>query len=904
MKKTQLWIWPMLVAALLFFNDLAGNLIAEDFKPFFENNRSLVYAIVALAFVAAIILAVRESRQAPAEQPNRRALADEFTEQRTRYLRRIVSDLRHIPLSVIDRKSANAETAADNQMGIADVYIALNTTASVALTDAEKEALEGENRVTGDHRPLPALDALIKAQQMVLLGDPGGGKSTFVNHLALCIANDALEPRADWLDRLPEWPEEWQALTPIPIVLREVAAWLQRDWPTQRRTGLFKLYLQEWLARLGIEEVYESLEQDLKNGHALLLIDGLDEVPLTDDILERIKEMIDDLPQAFAQTPMVVTCRVLSYQDARWKLGGQWTSYNLAALDAEQIDSFIHSWHAQLAAAGQIRDIEVRDKKLRDAVRGPALNELASNPMLLTVMAIVHTSDGQLPDARVQLYDRVVDLLLWRWETAKISDLDTEQAGWHTLLGEVGLKRIDIEKVLWQLAYEVHGQQPRQLAQDDQESTSPTADIAESALLNALRQLDPDGSLDWAEKLVQQMKLRAGLLVERLPGIYGLPHRTFQEYLAARHIDAMRMADHEIVKLTEQGSFWREVILLYVSHVVHQGYQPPLTLVGELCGNGLVPEADDELGWRNAWLAGLSLIEIGLEPVKRSAIGPDLLAKNQKQLTALITQDCLQPRERSEAGSVLSQLGDDRGFDEMVPVPAGKFLMGSTDEDELALDSEKTQHEVDVADFRIGKYLVTNAQYEIFVKETDAELPHHWHEKTAPSALCNHPVVYVSWHDAQAYCRWLSQKRGEEVRLPTEAEWEKAARGTDGRFWPWGNEFSSSCCNVNETGVGSTSPVGIFAAGVSSYGTCDMAGNVWEWTGSLWGKEIGTLEFGYPYDATDGRENLQAADDIWCVVRGGSFLYDGRYVRCAYRHYSLPLGRVDSFGFRVVSPGL
>ncbi len=117
-----------------------------------------------------------------------------------------------------------------------------------------------------------------------------------------------------------------------------------------------------------------------------------------------------------------------------------------------------------------------------------------------------------------------------------------------------------------------------------------------------------------------------------------------------------------------------------------------------------------------------------------------------------------------------------------------------------------------------------------------------------------------------AFCKWAA------VRLPTEAEWEKAARwARDGRIWPWGNrEPNSGLCNFNMT-VGDTTPVGSYPDGKSPYGLLDVAGNVWEWTSSLWGKDASKPEFGYPYDAKDGRENLSAPDTVPRVLRGGSF---------------------------------
>jgi formylglycine-generating enzyme required for sulfatase activity len=175
------------------------------------------------------------------------------------------------------------------------------------------------------------------------------------------------------------------------------------------------------------------------------------------------------------------------------------------------------------------------------------------------------------------------------------------------------------------------------------------------------------------------------------------------------------------------------------------------------------------------------------------------------------------------------------------------------------------------------------------VKETAHPPPRVWKGRTYPERLGRHPVADVSWHDARAYCEWLSQKTGRPYRLPTEAEWEKAARGTDGRVYPWGDEFDTVKCNSDEDHILGTTPVGQYSPGGDSpYGAADMVGNVWEW--------CSTLERKYPY-RPDDREDLDAEGER--VLRGGSFYQDRSVVRCAYRISHYPDLRLDHFGFRV-----
>jgi formylglycine-generating enzyme required for sulfatase activity len=178
--------------------------------------------------------------------------------------------------------------------------------------------------------------------------------------------------------------------------------------------------------------------------------------------------------------------------------------------------------------------------------------------------------------------------------------------------------------------------------------------------------------------------------------------------------------------------------------------------------------------------------------------------------------------------------------------------------------------------------------------------------------------VWVSWHEALKYCEWLTERlrawdetpeplatllreEGWRITLPSEAEWEKAARGTDGRIFPWGEQADSERANYNDTGIGTTSAVGCFPDGASPYEVEDLSGNVWEWTRSLWGTEIGKPDFEYPYDPEDGREDLRAADDVRRVLRGGSFLNDVALVRCAIRYRLYSINQWAYYGFRVVA---
>jgi formylglycine-generating enzyme required for sulfatase activity len=271
-----------------------------------------------------------------------------------------------------------------------------------------------------------------------------------------------------------------------------------------------------------------------------------------------------------------------------------------------------------------------------------------------------------------------------------------------------------------------------------------------------------------------------------------------------------------------------------------------------------------------------------------------------------------------------------------VRVPAGEFIMGSSEEeidDALALcnefyddcmrgwfEDEAPQHEVYLDEYWIGQTEVTNAQWQLFMEAGGYQNPDYWTEagwkmidsEDRSEPYCwddsdlnqpDQPVVCISWYEALAFSRWLAEASGLAARLPTEAEWEKAARGTDGRIFPWGDEWDGSrlnYCDVNcpndwkdnsvDDGYKYTAPIGSYPDGASPYGALDMAGNVWEWTGSQ--------RMGYPYDAGDGREELESDGER--VVRGGAWGIIPGDVRAAARPAVPPANRNDNNGVRVV----
>ncbi|MEW6668488.1 MAG: SUMF1/EgtB/PvdO family nonheme iron enzyme [Thermodesulfobacteriota bacterium] len=831
-----------------------------------------------------------------------------------KYREYVFETCQHLPMRGIDI-GASDPTSGQKRMDLALIYVGLNTKTAVPGKKG-KRSKQGF-RVPGDEetRPLTALEAAIQNRFMVLLGDPGSGKTTFVHHLALCLAGHGLAPSNGWLDRIPGWPEKEDKLVPVPVALKDFAARMANKKKRQADPIDLWQFIVSRLAAQNLRFAKDALEAALERGEAMLLLDGLDEIQDASN-QGLVRDVILAFQKRYKKARMLVTCRVLSYQEESARFEGV-PFFDLAPFDEEMISAFIKAWYTELQRL-EIKSHEEADgmvERLQEAVQRPDIRRLAPNPLLLTVMALVHTYKGKLPDERAMLYEDAVDMLLYRWDQLKAAG-DWAQPRLTQLLDTASRAKVDLQTVLGRLAFESHGE-------GGFKEGEALADIKDWQLQNALAELHPAKSRDWAAQLIDTIKLRAGLLIERQRGIFTFPHRTFQEFLAGVHLSKDPDFAKHAARLAGEAAFWREVILLAVGRLVyHVGdFSKPLDLVSELCPHG---KKESSVEWRKAWLAGEVLLEIGVQRAQDRSLGRDMLQRVPESLTELLSTNSLTPLERAMAGKTLAKLGDPRFDPDMwyllkkddlgfVEIPEGNFRMGSDkNKDPNAYDDEVPMHQVGLPTYYIGKYPVTVAQFRSFVEKSG----HKSTDKDRLKGIENHPVVLVSWYDGVAYCEWLTKQFRESkntpewiktllqqkwiVRLPTEAEWEKAARGTDGRSFPWGNETDPRRANYGETGIGATSAVGCFQKGVSPYGVLDMAGNVLEWTQSLWGKDFQKPEFKYPYDPDDGRENLKAGDEVLRVLRGGAFLGDQWFVRCAYRVRLDPDNRFDFIGFRVV----
>jgi formylglycine-generating enzyme required for sulfatase activity/energy-coupling factor transporter ATP-binding protein EcfA2 len=855
------------------------------------------------------------------------------------YLRWVQIVANKLPLSAIDPRAM--ERIQRRSMDLLPLYILLDTT-----TRKTKEGMAPLKSIRIDRGPedehegkmLSALEAIAQERTMVLLGDPGSGKSTFVNYIALCLSGTLLDqlneesavdgkPAVSLLE--PAWTHG--ALLPLIITLRQFA---QSALCNGTAAGLWS-FVQDMLAEHEMALYGPLLRGRLEQGGVYVLFDGLDEVGEPTK-RKAVHAAVKEFVTAFnsKRNRFLVTCRGYAYRDVACKLEN-FIEHTLAPLNAGQITAFIDGWYKEACRLEWKSKCEAEElkKRLSDACTRIDLAPLAANPLQLAMMASLQFSWGRLPDDRVELYQEMVRLLLVRWQEARL--------GVETGI-TLSVKESDLESALEKVAFIVHS---------SQESQAAVADISHATLLSVFKELYDN--YDKADLLVKYIQDRAGLLIDKGNQTYNFPHRSYQEYLAGCYLARQPDFPTQMSDLCRQNyGQWREVALWAAGVAARISKMPyvAVNLAAELCPSNNIANPTSEIEWRTATLAGEVLLEAGRKEVEARLAQLQVMERVRQWLVTGLERSTQSAPDRAASGRILAKLGDPReavmDVDkiEFCLVPAGPFWMGD--------DKEQHFNECLTRNYWISRNLVTNVHYDAFVKDGGYSREKYWKEALAqgiwnngkvkgryedmeriapldygdPFNLPNHPVVGVSWYESLAFARWLTERwqasklleKKWEIRLPSEAEWEKAARGgvkipegasmtNEARFsdvysklvdnplpkrsYPWGDDVDPNKANYDDSKIDATSAIVCFPGGASPYGVLDLSGNVWEWTRSIY-KD-------YPYQPDDGREELDKGDHR--VIRGGAFFNYRRYARCACRDMINPDGRGGDVGFRVVA---
>jgi len=642
---------------------------------------------------------------------------------RQAYLEYLFTTLRKLSLTSIDWQEASDSKAP---LQLDGVYTALLTLSS----EQHQRERQPEWQLFGREQRLSALAQLDQHSHLVLMGDPGSGKSTFVNYVALCLAGEALGnqqvnlhsltaplPKGDGEDEKERQPWRHEALLPLRVVLRDFAA---RGLPNSHQPmtpSCLWDFIEAELKVAQLAEFAPHLRAALRDGEALLLLDGLDEVPEANQRRAQIKKAIICFTEAFPRCRVLVTSRTYAYQKAEWKLPDfSEAVLVLAPFSDGQIKRFVTSWYAHLATQRHLneQDAQGRAQLLQQAInRNERLQELAERPLLLTLMASLHAWHGShLPEKREELYDQAVELLLYQWERQRIvRDQSGKEIMQPSLAEWLKVDRDKVRKLLNKLAYEAHSSQPDMVG---------TADVPQKELISGLLAISANPDVK-PLRLVEYLEHRAGLLLARGEGIYTFPHRTFQEYLAACHLaddDPTHMA--ELAR--QEPNRWREVVLLAGAKVARGSKWQVWSCVDALCHTDVEKTKEPLADAWGALLAGQLLVESADLSQVKNAHRPKLERVREWQ-RHILRGDTLPAVERVLAGNTLAVLGDPRfladkwylpdepllGF---VEVPEGPFTMGSKDNSLAWLQIKETpQHEVNLPTYWIARYPVTVAQW-------------------------------------------------------------------------------------------------------------------------------------------------------------------------------------------------
>jgi energy-coupling factor transporter ATP-binding protein EcfA2 len=803
-----------------------------------------------------------------------------------------------LSMAMIDPRAQHTRAA---HLTLQSVFTALDVASTKQQERSEREVdwAKEEDRQGRE----PALEAIGRQQYLVLLGKPGSGKSTLVNFITYCLAGEGL---GDQDVNLAQLGWKLPALLPLPVILREYAA---RGLPQE--LGLWE-YLADELEAVELGAYPVELKKHLDRRGGILLLDGLDEVPEAHRRRQQLREAVLAFVRDFPKVRVLVTSRPYAY-DADWQLPG-FVRADLLDFSQEQIDGYINSWYAVTGRLdpdlSPARAEQYAEQLKREVQNNRNLAELAPRPLLLALMVSLHRwqHGGALPEKREELYDKSVDLLLDLWQRPKqLYDEQGRPTREETsALVELGITRDDVRDALSQVAYIAHRDQPE---------LTGTAEIPGEQLAAALYNAPGRKQGVNMDDVIDYVKDRAGLLEERGVDregrrIYAFPHRTFQEYLAACYLLAEDTYPEELVRLARgEPERWRETTLLAAGRGGAKAQASVWQLVQALCPgplpDNLVGVSEDD--WWGAFLAGRVLWDVDRLLQTKAERLQEQLAQVRDWLAALIAQGALPPLDRAAAGEVLDRLGwRPADLDRWIRCP------GSAD---------------DGGDLLAMTYPVTNAQFELFMAaggyenqaywgagRVEEKAPRYWDLPVYGRARRCYPVVGVSWFEAAAYGAWLSDlldrarrdedalgereralvadllvAGGKQARLPSQSEWARLAGGEADDRYPWDPAGGPATkepaailerANTSELGWLRTTPVYLYPQGASRpFGLMDLAGNVWEWTGSWYDEE------------QRGR-----------VLRGGSFYDYQGYARVSIRNHGYPYNWFSHVGFRLVAP--
>jgi hypothetical protein len=747
-------------------------------------------------------------------------LSDPETEA---YLNALWNLTRHIEIKNLRTSDASANTFA-----IDELYTPLTTV--LPHEPDKKPAVELK-------RPDVALHQALEQQRLVMVGDPGAGKTTFLRRIAFEACHRLLgRDREREVERMLGDP------CPFPILIR--AGDLTKHISScDASTGTLADHCSpEWLFHY-LGATYSQLGEDRFRGFfregCLLLLDGLDEIP-GEAARQQMTDLLHRLASGQPRTRIVATSRPGIYGGVTSIPG--FNAVKIAPLDDEAIAIFATKWGQAVHPKDPQAAADLTQVLLKEIYAKPEIRRMAENPVMLTALSCLHFTKTSLPEQRSELYDSVLEWLA----KARQSKTGLDH---HTLLSR-----------LRKLAWAMHtGKRNKRTQIERYEAIG---------ILQADFRNEPEeaGKRQAAERFVREEEVNSGIILndgERLR----FWHQTFQEYLAAVNLAYDEKERRKRLFLKKGSKLhdpdWRETMLLLAGCLKKQGDQPVDELLGSILGHGSKDSLLDcvlRVGLMGALLNDLEAWQYTLPAHLKEKYQADL----QRALSVFEKEAArsLPFAARLEAAEAIGRAGDprlDERVDNWVPVEGGEPSA-------------------------MGRYPVTVSEYRRFIEAGGYKTEEFWSaagygEFTEPAEWSeqlrhpNRPLTGVSWFEASAYCAW----RG--VRLPTEEEWNCAARcGRESVRYPWGSQEPDDrrANYYHEGSPMAPTPVGMYPEGATPTGIQDLAGNVWEWTTTWYEK------------------------DKYRTLRGGAWYSVPLSLRVSVRDSGLPGIRSGYLGFRCV----
>lgn len=838
-----------------------------------------------------------------------------------------------------------------------EVYVSPRGTVISPVLEGVLASLDVESYLEeGDLRAATTVlldDLATKYSRLLVVGDVGSGKTTFLNHTMQAEALKCKSRRIFIKRRMSPQVPFYVSASGFSTLL---AGMKRSDGP--EAIGLLGRYLSEQYKDEGLTEVF--FQAVLASGHCIVLFDALDDLPLVDEQYRMVR-YISLLAQHLPSSRLIVTSKEVTY-GSHLMLAG-FAVAQLQELPWKDVVRLTRSWNRVLtkailmpksAGSRVMADESAQGRALqllRQIEQDPALRRLAGSPLLLSMMILLYVTYEKVPAHRAAVYDKCVQMLLI-WDSLRSPlEQSANQAIELPRHWSPDTARLLLEDLAFEMQTERCEMLARRTAQDY---------VAE----RIVKQLEPRRQLaeGLARRFLQWALDRSHVL--RLEGdSLRFTHLQFQRFLAARYM--VRQATFmDLVAGRLEDPWWRETLELTFGLL---GPFSPERLAQTIA---FMIEYDEQASDKRYPYVGLQIISRGLESLSPELLEVSVRRRVAERAQAVISLSDMKINtgERVHLARCLSLAGEVQDLRDLFLVSACRVRIGLTaadlaqwtdtvwqslgiatcDQDDERvhkmgvafqewLNAEIGDVEIDVPEFRIGKYPITNSFYAEFMQDggyvnrevwtnegwtwcagelerlkmggiqVGALMPRFWADPrfSHPSA----PVVGVSWYEASAFCSWLTirwQESGrisqdEIVHLPTEAQWEKAAGYDPGterkRVWPWGDTWISGRANTSEERIGNTTPVGTFPENSSAYGVIDLAGNVWEWCNTRWGGDRWNTEFRYPYRCDDGRE--EKSGDHARTIRGGSWDQAAIFARCTARRGRQAKYSGSTLGFRI-----